>query len=145
MSTTKDQAARMFKHFLVWFEKRFNCMIHVLRTDGGAEYQTLDLFCKSTGVRRQKTEAHRSASNGKAERMHRKILETARTMLYSSGLSLRFWGDAILYATYIVNGTPCMVNGNNKSAYERLTGQSPDLRKIVAFGSSCTAMDNYQK
>ncbi|POM64350.1 Hypothetical protein PHPALM_20125, partial [Phytophthora palmivora] len=67
----KVTATKMFEHFLVYFEKRFNCMIHVLRTDGGKEYVNVDPFCKSTGVRSQKSEAGNQASNGKAERMHR--------------------------------------------------------------------------
>ncbi|OWZ00804.1 hypothetical protein PHMEG_00027928 [Phytophthora megakarya] len=44
---------KMFQHLLAYFEKRFNCIIHVLRTDGGKEYVNVDPFCKATGVRRQ--------------------------------------------------------------------------------------------
>ncbi|OWZ15003.1 hypothetical protein PHMEG_00011433 [Phytophthora megakarya] len=43
---TKDAAAKQFEHFLVFFEKRFNCRIHVLRTDSAGEYEKVDLFCK---------------------------------------------------------------------------------------------------
>ncbi|POM67312.1 Rve domain containing hypothetical protein, partial [Phytophthora palmivora] len=92
-------ATKMFEHFLVYFEKRFNCRIHVLRTDGGKEYVNVDPFCKSTGVRRQISEAENQASNGKAERMHRTVLNMARCMLFASGLPLHFWGDAVEYAT----------------------------------------------
>ena len=34
LARTKDQAAKKFEHFLVFFEKRFDCRIHVLRIDG---------------------------------------------------------------------------------------------------------------
>ena len=33
LAPTKDKAAKKFEHFLAWFEKRFDCRIHVLRTD----------------------------------------------------------------------------------------------------------------
>lgn len=44
LAKTKDEAANKFKHFLVFFEKRFDCRVHVLRTDGGGEYKNVDLF-----------------------------------------------------------------------------------------------------
>ncbi|POM66265.1 Mitochondrial Carrier (MC) Family, partial [Phytophthora palmivora] len=65
LAKTKDAAAKLFEHFLVFFEKRFDCRIHVLRTDSGGEYQNVDLFCKKTGVARQRSEANNQASNGK--------------------------------------------------------------------------------
>ncbi|KAG3201068.1 hypothetical protein PC128_g4142 [Phytophthora cactorum] len=42
------EATKKFEHFLVYFEKRFNGRIHVLRTDGGKEYTNVD-----RSVRRQ--------------------------------------------------------------------------------------------
>ena len=44
LAKTKDAASLKFKHFLVIFEREFNGKIHVLRTDGGGEYKTLDGF-----------------------------------------------------------------------------------------------------
>ncbi|CAI5736696.1 unnamed protein product [Peronospora farinosa] len=38
LDPTKDRAEKKFEHFLVFFEGRFNCRIHVLRTDSGGEY-----------------------------------------------------------------------------------------------------------
>lgn len=57
LAKNKIEATKKFEHFLVYFEKRFNCRIHVLRTDGGKEYVNVDPFCKATGVRRQTSEA----------------------------------------------------------------------------------------
>ena len=52
LAKTKDVAAMKFKQFLSVFERRFDYRIHVLRTDGSGEYNTLDIFCKETGVSR---------------------------------------------------------------------------------------------
>ena len=87
-----------FKHFLVAFERRFNCRIQVLRTDGGGEYKPLDVFCKETGVVRQISERDNQSINGKAKRMHRTIMNMVRSMVFASGIPLKFWGNAAEYA-----------------------------------------------
>ncbi|POM61282.1 Rve domain containing hypothetical protein [Phytophthora palmivora] len=139
VAKNKVTATKMFEHFLVYFEKRFNCRIHVLRTDGGKEYVNVDPFCKSTGVRRQISEAGNQASNGKAERMHRTVLNMARCMLFASGLPLHFWGDAVEYATYVLNRSSCSANPKRMSPIEMLTGKTSNLADMVTFGSPCTA------
>ena len=95
LAQTKDVAAKQFEAFLIFFEKRFNCRIHMLRTDGGAEYANVDLFCKKTGVTRQVSEAGNQASNGKAEGMHRTVLNLAWSMMFACGLPLHFWGACV--------------------------------------------------
>nr|CCA19287.1 conserved hypothetical protein [Albugo laibachii Nc14] len=57
VAKNKVEAAKNFEHFLLYFEKNFNCHIQVLRTDGGKEYVKVDPFCNSAGVRRQVSEA----------------------------------------------------------------------------------------
>ena len=64
----KIEATKNFKHFVLYFEKRFNCRIHVLRTGGGKDNVNVDPFCRSAGVRRQVSEASNQASNEKAEK-----------------------------------------------------------------------------
>ena len=46
LAPTKDKAAKKFDNHLAFFERRFDCWIHVLRTDGGGEYANVDLFSK---------------------------------------------------------------------------------------------------
>ena len=92
LARTKDQAAKSFENFLVFFEKRFNCRVHVLRTDSGGEYANVDLFCQTSGVARQRSEAGNQASNGKAELMHRTILNMARSMIFPAVCRLIFGG-----------------------------------------------------
>lgn len=57
LSPTNYKAAKKLEHFLPFFERQFECRIHVLRTDGSSEYANVDLFCKLTGVARQVSEA----------------------------------------------------------------------------------------
>ena len=64
---SKDVAELKFKHFLVSFEREFNCTIDALLTDGGGKYKTLDVFCKTTSVLRLVSETRNQASKSKAE------------------------------------------------------------------------------
>ena len=104
VAKNKVEATKNFEHFLIYFEMRFNCRVHVLRTDGSKAYANVDPFCMSAGVKRQVSKADNQASNGKAERMHRTILNMPRCMLFASGLPLYFWGDAVKYAAYVEIG-----------------------------------------
>ena len=137
LGTHKDKAAKKFEEFVVHFERRFNCKVLVLRTDGGGEYKTIDLFCKNLGIGRQVTQPGTAASNGKSERMHRTLFNMARTMLFCSGLATKFWGDAVQYAAYVLNRSPTRANPKNASPLEMLYGKAPDVSKIVRFGSIC--------
>ena len=82
----------------------------MLRTDGGGEYRALDLFCDETGIARQVSDPRNQASNGKAERMHRTIMNMVRSMVFACGLPLSFWGDAAEYSAYIINQSPSEAN-----------------------------------
>uniref|UniRef100_A0AAV1T191 Integrase catalytic domain-containing protein n=1 Tax=Peronospora matthiolae TaxID=2874970 RepID=A0AAV1T191_9STRA len=145
LARTKDAAAKHFEAFHIHFERRFGFKIHVLRTDGGGEYANIDLFCKRTGVARQVSEARNQASNGKAERMHRTLLNLARSMMFASALPLQYWGDAVQYAVYILNRSPTRANEKRASPLEMLTGKVPDLRGIVVFGSPCSVYRDPRK
>eukprot|EP00644_Phytophthora_capsici_P010191 jgi/Phyca11/120476/e_gw1.41.247.1 len=138
MGGTNDAVAKQFEQFLVFFEKRFNCRIHVLRTGSGGEYQNVDLFCKKTGVVCQRSEVNNPASNGKAERMHRTIMNMARCMVFACGMPLSFWGGAVQYAAYILNRSPTNSNPGRASPVKVLTKDTPSLGEIFVFGSPCT-------
>uniref|UniRef100_A0AAV1USC0 Integrase catalytic domain-containing protein n=1 Tax=Peronospora matthiolae TaxID=2874970 RepID=A0AAV1USC0_9STRA len=120
------------------FERESNCKIHVLRNDGGGEYKTLNIFCSTEGISRQVSEARNPASNGKAERMHRTIMNMVRSMIFALNLSLSFWGDAAEYAAYILNRSRTKSNPVGVSPMEFLTSKAAMLKDRVAFGSTCT-------
>jgi hypothetical protein len=69
--------------------------------------------------------------------MHRTVLNMARCMIFNCGLPVRFWGDAVKYATYVLNRSPSRSNPSSKSPLELLEGKPPSLLNIVAFGSPC--------
>nr|CCA23978.1 OSIGBa0134J07.9 putative [Albugo laibachii Nc14] len=140
LAKSKDKATKQFEQLTVYFEKSFDCKVHCLRTDGGDEYKVFDPFCKYAGVRHQVSEPDNQAPNEKAERMHQTLMNMVRSMIFGSGLPLSFWGDAVEYATYILNRSLTRSNEDRASPIEVLTGIKPKLTDIVIFGSPCTAI-----
>jgi hypothetical protein len=48
--------------------------------------------------------------NGIAERKHSHIIETARTLLIHANAPLKFWGNVVLTANYLINRMPSLDN-----------------------------------
>ena len=73
--------------------------------------------------------------NGLAERSIYTVVEKARTMLIGSGLPKRFYGEAIIYATYILNRLPHRA-GAVLTRLERYTRklQPTQRSRVHAFG-----------
>ena len=88
---------------------------------------------------RQRSEARNQASNGKVERMHRTIMNMARSKIISSGLPLSFFGgDAVQYSAYVLTWSPTNANSGKASSMEILTNVAPTLSSTVVFGSPCS-------
>lgn len=75
--------------------------------------------------------------NGKAERLHRTVMNMARCMIFSCDLPLSLRGDAVELSAYILNRMPRRANPNRASRIVILTGRPPILVDIVVFGSPC--------
>jgi hypothetical protein len=58
-------------------------------------------------------------------------------MIFNCGLPIRFWGNAVKYASYVLNRSPSRSNLGRKSPFEQLEGKRPSLLYIVAFGFTC--------
>lgn len=57
-------------------------------------------------------------------------------MRFQASLPLKFWGDCVLTATYIINRLPTPLL-HHKSPYECLFHQPPDYDSLRVFGSLC--------
>ena len=115
----------------------YNTKIHYLRTDGAAEYKSQEFqenLCK-LDVEIQYSAPFCQEQNGLAERHIQTLNCCISAMIIGSGLPKPYWGEAALYAAYILNRTP-RDSLNGKTPYEILTGKIPDIRMIHAFGCS---------
>lgn len=83
--------------------------------------------------------------NGVVERKHRHLIQVARSLLFQSGLPQKFWGEAILTATFFINKLPSFVL-QWKSPYEVLYHKPPDYNSLRIFGclSYATIVDPHK-
>ena len=58
-------------------------------------------------------------------------------MMIACALVIHFWGEAVLYAVYVLNRSSTRSNPKSVLPLEILMGNAPDLRHIVVYGSHC--------
>ncbi|KAK9740965.1 hypothetical protein RND81_03G073400 [Saponaria officinalis] len=124
----------VIKGFFAQVQKQFGVSIKTVRSDNGTEIvqEFCAAFFSSEGVIHQRSAPGVPQQNGRVERKHRHLVETARAMLLYAGLPKRFWGDCLLSATHIINKLPSPLL-NWKTPYEILHNRPPtydDLRII---------------
>ena len=85
---TKDEALEKLKEFHSFDVNFTGKQVKVLRTDNGGVYcsNAFDAYLKENGITHQLTVPYNPAQNGVAERMNRKIVESARSMLSHSNM-----------------------------------------------------------
>jgi hypothetical protein len=55
-------------------------------------------------------------------------------MIFNCRLPMHFWGDAVEYAAFVLNRSPCKSNPERSSPMEMFEGMSPNLMHVVTFG-----------
>ena len=107
----RSEVFSIFQSFVSEIQTQFGVSIKILRSDNAHEYFSTSFksFMESKGIIHQSSCSHTSQQNGIAERKNRHLVETARTLLLHANVPLRFWGDAILTACYLINRMPSSV------------------------------------
>ncbi|PKI44803.1 hypothetical protein CRG98_034751 [Punica granatum] len=91
---TKDQVTEIFKNFHVAVERETGMKLKCVRADNGGEYRGLfENYCRTHGIKLEKTVPKTPQQNRLAERMNRTIIERVRCMLSQAKLSKSFWGE----------------------------------------------------
>ena len=104
-----------------------------MRTDSAAEFVEDKAFTKwliDRKIRQEASAPYAKHQNGVVERHIQTIEDRATAILIQSGLSKRFWGDAILSAVVTWNAT----TSKAKSPLEIVTGRTGDLGMLKPFG-----------
>ena len=70
--------------------------------------------------------------NGIAEHRNQTLLDMVKSMMAHANLSISFWGDALLTATYILNHVPS--KSVSASLYELWHGRKPSLDHLSPWG-----------
>ncbi|KAF5812881.1 putative RNA-directed DNA polymerase [Helianthus annuus] len=138
MLKNKAEVFENLKYFYELVLTQFKRKIKMFRSDNGTEFinnQMVD-FCKQKGIIHQTSCSYTPQQNGVVERKHRHLLNVARTLMFQSGLPLKFWSDCVLTAVYIINRLPSSVL-NGKSPYELMFSFKPSLSHFRNFGCLC--------
>jgi hypothetical protein len=75
---------------------------------------------------------HTHQQNGSAERKHHHIVETGLSLLAHASMPLKFWDEAFLAATYLINRLPSKII-HDSTPLERLFDQKPDYSFLRVF------------
>ncbi|KAL2239868.1 UNVERIFIED_CONTAM: Retrovirus-related Pol polyprotein from transposon RE1 [Sesamum indicum] len=136
----KDQVTSTLLQFSAMVKTQFEAKIKVLRTDNGSEFinANCQTLCHKLGIIHQTSCVYTPQQNGRVERKHRHLLNVARALLFQASLPLKFWGDCILAATYIINRTPTKLLHWN-TPFQMLFGYAPNYSHIKIFGCLCFA------
>jgi hypothetical protein len=133
--TEKANALAIFKKFKASAEKETNCQIKCLRTDRGGEFTSsaFNDFCSESGIKRQLTAAYTPQQNGVSERKNRTIMNMVRSMLAGMNVPKRFWPEAVLWATHVLNRSPTM-SVKDITPEEAWSNMKPSVHYFKVFG-----------
>ncbi|CAN1165361.1 Retrovirus-related Pol polyprotein from transposon TNT 1-94 [Linum perenne] len=128
----KGETRSLIQSFCSMVSTQFSSTVKIIRSDQGLEFK-MDSFFSTHGILHQTSCVSIAAQNGRVERKHQHLLAVARSLRFQSGLSLRFWGECILHACYLINRLPTPVL-HNKSPYEVLYNTIPSYDHLKVFG-----------
>lgn len=137
--STKSNAFPILQSFLAYVERQFERKVKVIRSDIAYELGSGVLpsdFLLSSGIIHQTTCVATPQQNGVAEREHKHLLEVCRALLYQSHLPSKYWGEALLTATHLINIFPSMFLGNI-NPHEKLFKKRPTYSHLKPFGCLC--------
>ncbi|XP_055831009.1 uncharacterized protein LOC129900060 [Solanum dulcamara] len=141
---SKADAIIVLKDFFTQVHNLYSTTVKTLRTDNGSEFfsAAFQAMLSILGIRHQSTCVYTPQQNGVAERKHRTILEMARALRFQSSVLLKFWGECLTTAVYLLNRVPSKLL-QYKTPFELLHSHPPSLAHIRVFGCLCYASCPY--
>ncbi|GJU35402.1 ribonuclease H-like domain-containing protein [Tanacetum coccineum] len=87
----------ILKSFITEIENLVDNKVKIIRCDNGIEFKNrvMSEFCENKGIKIEFSIARTPQQNGVAERINRKLIEAARTMLADSKLPTTFWAEVV--------------------------------------------------
>ncbi|GFU87283.1 retrovirus-related Pol polyprotein from transposon TNT 1-94 [Trichonephila clavipes] len=124
-------------HTFIRFQKRaerfLSRKVIAVRTDGGLEFcnKDMDNFLTELGIKHEVTNSYTPEMNGVAERFNLTALDGIKTLLKSSEVPHKFWGEALLCFTYAWNR---ICHKDKQNAFRKYSGRKPSVLHLKPFG-----------
>jgi IS30 family transposase len=86
-------------------QSQFQTKVQILKTNNAKEYfnSSLNTYCLNQDIIYISSCVNTPQQNGVTERKNRHLLEVARSLMLSTHMPKKFWGEAVLTATYLIN------------------------------------------
>ena len=128
----------IYNTFCAFVKTQHSAVIKYFRCDLGGEYTSHKFreLLALDGTLHQSSCTDTPEQNGVAERKHRHIVETARSILLSAYVPSDFWGEAVLTAVNLINKIPSS-HCSGLSPFEKLYRYAPDYSSLKVFGCTC--------
>ncbi|GFW33607.1 copia protein [Trichonephila clavipes] len=137
-------------HTFIRFQKRaerfLSRKVIAVRTDGGLEFcnKDMDNFLTELGIKHEVTNSYMPEVNGVTERFNLTALDGIKTLLKSSEVPHKFWGEALLCFTYAWN-LICHKD-SNKTPFEKYSDENKLVETInVRFDENKRGVNFRQK
>jgi hypothetical protein len=134
----KSETQQTVIDFSNMVQRKHGLPILTIRSDNGSEFKnyTLNDFLSEEGIQHQYSAAYTPQQNGVAERKNRTLIDMARSMLAEFHSPYNFWAEAISTACHSSNRL-YLRKGLNKTPYEILSGNKPNISYFRVFGCKC--------
>jgi histone deacetylase 1/2 len=132
----KSGVFQIFRNFQQLVERQFDKKFFVVQSDWGGEYEKLKSFFKQFGIEHHVSYPHAHQQNGSAKHKHRHIVEVGLALLVNASMPLKFWDEAFLTATYLINMFPTKVI-HNETPMECFLHKTLDYASLRTFGYAC--------
>jgi histone deacetylase 1/2 len=132
----RSEVYQVFLNFQQLVERKFGRKIITMQTHWGGEYEKLHGFFQTIGITHHVSCPHAHQQNSSAERKHRHIVEVGLALLAHASMPLKFWDEAFLTATFLINLLPSKVIDFDTPT-ERLLGTTPNYDALRIFGCAC--------
>ncbi|KAI0499192.1 hypothetical protein KFK09_020094 [Dendrobium nobile] len=135
---SKHETFAKFQQFHNLVKNKFGTNIQTLRCDGGGEFTSTKFrnYLLNQGITHQVSCPYTSEQNGTAERKHRHLLDSTRTLLHAAYLPPKFWAEAVTTANYFINQLPSATLSNH-TPYFLLHNRSASYIHLHTFGCLC--------
>ncbi|GFY05104.1 retrovirus-related Pol polyprotein from transposon TNT 1-94 [Trichonephila clavipes] len=127
-------------HTFIRFQKRaerfLSKKVIAVRTDGGLEFcnKDMDNFLTELGIKHEVTNSYTPEMNGVAERFNLTALDGIKTLLKSSEVPHKFWGEALQIFVSLYAWNRICHKDSNKTPFEKYSGRKPSVLHLKPFG-----------